>query len=210
MPLTSENRRTPSGAEYFSNGKDLHHDVTNMDEGQLEKYMRMAFLGQRDEEFLPYLFWRHAFASYYKRGYGDGREPNPPGTFFGDMHGFVSNIINRHPEMDESWYDHPVNGEYLENLLKVTNKIMQEALEHPNPDDNAKQLAFMAVQTAEGVAGSHYSDTPYKKMALVLDPAREVINDERYIDLFLEEDTFYLSGWWRHEDNIKQQGSEDL
>lgn len=195
MTLTQENQMTPAHAELFTNPVQLHHDVTVMDKNQLDRYVRLAFSGQEDLDFLPYAFWRNAYSMYH-RGSGDGRIPDSAGLFFGELHGFVYRIITRHTEVDKCWYDYPVHAEYLDNFKIVFTGIVQECLSNPEPDAKVSQFVSFSVEAAEGVARSYYSDTPYFEIAVFLDAAKQLVTEERYRTLFTDRDTASLSSWW--------------
>ncbi len=173
----------------------MHHDVTVMDIDQLGRYVRLAFTGKRDEEFLPLAFWIDAYSSHH-RGSGNGRTPDSAGLFFGELHGFVYKIVTKHPEMNESWYDYPVNADYLDNFRQIFTEIAQECLQKEDPDETTRQLASFLVETAEGVAGSYYGDTPYDQLAPFFDPAKQIVEDPHYQDLFTDEDIWALTPWW--------------
>ena len=57
MTLTKENMETDPKGE-IDDTIALLADINRMDDSQLEKYLRLAFTGVADKDFLPPSFWR--------------------------------------------------------------------------------------------------------------------------------------------------------
>lgn len=143
--LTPDNMRTRRRGKNIFDPEALHHDVTLMNETQLQRYMRLAFLGRSDEIFLPPTFWRDAFG-------GDHSAPK----FFGETAGFVGRVYYLYPqstdEAEQSWVGYPLHVEYRRNLRSALTQIFAEATWADHPTQEQKELAIGAVETVGYIA----------------------------------------------------------
>lgn len=87
MSLTPQNMESREGLHSHS----IFRDIARMDEEQLSKYVRMAFTGKRDVEFLPEPFWDYWFDMKKHGGPGmDGRTPPSPADFLSEVHNMIA------------------------------------------------------------------------------------------------------------------------
>lgn len=143
--ITPQNMWTLKIGKNVADIEALDHDVTLMNEGQLARYMRMAFLGRRDETFLPPTFWRDAFG-------GD----KSTGKFFGELAGSVGRICYLYPysadEDDQAWVGYPVHAEYRHNLRSALKNLLLQATWSFSPTKTQMELAVGVVETIEQIA----------------------------------------------------------
>src|SRR3989338_3007259 len=135
MTLTRDNMFTVQSGIHCDLGA-LIADICQMDESQLERYMRMAFTGTRDSKFLPEEFW-HGFSL------DPGRTQLEVGSYFGGQ--------IYHSILDASKSERPTIVDLNRGRTKfvgVLKRLMQESLDDTAPSDGRKTLASILVNVA--------------------------------------------------------------
>ena len=126
MSLTSENMRTDPKGEVISDGA-MYEDLTKMDQDQLGRYVRRAFLGETDLDFLPEPFWWNF--DTYSDGLNLHTAPDP-GTFFG---GFYHTLGRMEVRGETGWttdkgVEYTIDFGFYTRLEKVLKDIFDELL----------------------------------------------------------------------------------
>ncbi len=151
-----------------------------MDYSQLERYVRLAFEGRIDEDFLPRhsLFW-HAFSVY---GGGD-RGPPKPGDFFAGLYttipSMIDGIFTRH---DGTKIDADI--EYRTRLEKILEKILEECINYDgSPNKEQSMLAQGSIDAVSSIKfsdGAKYLENSEKRIYTL---AHKLKEDKRYASL---------------------------
>jgi hypothetical protein len=165
MPLTKENMKIdPTGNKW--DYAALMEDVNQMSSEQLDKYVRLAFLGEIDPEFLPphSYFWR-AFSVY---GGGD-RGPSTPGDFFAGIYTTIPSAHEgKYTRHDGTKID--VDPMYRSRFEQVLKGILEECLNYDGePTKRELMLAKYAVETVDHIRFSDGSDSPEEQFVKAIE-----------------------------------------
>lgn len=197
--LTPETMLTDPGYRYFRDKTTCSHDVSIMNREQLDKYMRMAFLEQEDETFLPAPFWNDAY--YGISGSGDGRLPDGATKFFAHMYEFVGNVHYWYGDSDvpaeRSWIGYPVHVEYRQNFYAVIMGIIDECEAVEAPSEEQIRLAMCVVDAMIWLAiGQGASPEDYTKPDITLfQRAAKLAQDPRYAEAWSKVERPTNLGW---------------
>ena len=134
MALTRDNMRTVSEGIRCDIGA-LVHDICEMDEPQLERYIRLALAGEIDPDFLPPEFW-HGYSSI------QSDRILSTGEYFGGQlfHRLIEESI-------PSRSDATLYQKGRERFARIFKKIMHECLSNGN-EPNREALARTLVDVA--------------------------------------------------------------
>lgn len=140
MALTLESMRTDKRGKALDFAA-FHEDVTHMDEGQLERYVKLAFRKERDTEFLPLPFWDYTF--------GQARGEYKPGEWFAGISITVPGAVaGTFTKNDGTKAD--IDQEYRSRFENVLGRIFDELL---SPDIQPTKEQLQMAQHAINAVG---------------------------------------------------------
>lgn len=137
MTLTMANMHSDVSGKTFNDTGTLSEDITRMDSSQLERYVRIAFTGHRDNQFLPAVFWNQTYEIHHG-------EPSP-GEFFAGIYTNVAySIAGKTKRADGSKVE--LNTAYRDTFARILLGIIDECLNYDGqPNKNEFNLAQNAV-----------------------------------------------------------------
>ena len=181
MALTRQNMRTdPTG------GRDditsLLSDIGQMDDPQLETYLRLAFTGQIDADFLPphSHFWR----GHSVNG-GDGLHggPLPVGAYFG---GQIYHLLYD-AAIGFSKLRAPTNIQTPLRFLNILERFLRECIDYKGtPDERQLIMAQSAIDTIGYIRFNERPDLGINypsEHRTIFTLAKEIQRDPRYRSL---------------------------
>ncbi len=148
MTLTAQNMESRDGLLSHS----IYRDIARMDEGQLDRYTRMAFTAKRDTELLPTPFWDYWFdMEKHGRSGDDGRTPPSPAVFLSGVHNMVGSISRKTFRIGEDGEGQP-DFSFRARFRNVLRGILKECSTlEGKPTDEQKQLASFAVEAVGAI-----------------------------------------------------------
>lgn len=145
MTLTPENLESRDGIL----GTPIYRDLGRMNEDQLETYVRKAFLGERDLDFLPPPFWDYYFrAGIHGENPYNEKAPGSPAGFFAGVHDTIGSDKRGTFSIGREGEEKPDFG-YRRRIRNVIKKLLSESLDvKGKPTQEQKRIASFAVETA--------------------------------------------------------------
>lgn len=169
MTLNPENMQTDPTGNIFCYSP-MEADITHMDGEQLDRYVRMAFMGKTDMKTLPYPFW----GTYYEAGFlggSDGHNPAGPNRLFGDIYSALGRMQREGKtsftaKSGDEVFEYPADFSYRERLEKVLMGILDKSQSvDGNPTPEQVRLGIFAAATIQNIALSDGPNSPNKQFA---------------------------------------------
>lgn len=154
MALSAEIMKTDPTGNTF-NGGAMRHDITHMDQLQLDKYVRAAFLGRPDPTFLPGPFWETYYDSS-SMGPSDGHAAPSPAHLFADTYAALGNMQRRGEvafkvRSGEKMVEYPADFEYRGRLRNSLGEILDESIAG-EPTKVHLRLGLFAYEAVDAIA----------------------------------------------------------
>ncbi|MBI2595544.1 hypothetical protein HYW46_02285 [Candidatus Daviesbacteria bacterium] len=172
MTLSPENMQTDPTGNVFCYAP-MEADITHMDKEQLDKYIRMTFMGRTDTKTLPYPFW----GTYYEAGFlggSDGHSPAGPNRLFGNIYSAVGRIQREGKtsftaQSRNEVFEYPADFGYRLRLEKVLTGILDESQNvDGNPTPEQVRLGIFAAATIQDIALSDGPNSPEQQFVGML------------------------------------------
>lgn len=170
MSLIAENIETKEGI--FSH--TIFRDIARMDKAQLSRYVRLAFTGEPDYQFLPRPFWDYWFDVQTHGRSLDGRTPPSPAEFFSSLHNLLGSVARGTFQVGFDGDPAPNFGfraRYREVIIDLLNEAVNLEGE---PDADQKKLASFAVEAVGSLRSKRdfMIDTLYRYREAEGDPEK--------------------------------------
>ncbi|MFA4820504.1 MAG: hypothetical protein WC613_06130 [Candidatus Aenigmatarchaeota archaeon] len=165
MPLTAENMKVDPNGKVWDTAT-LVEDINQMSIEQLARYVRLAFVGETDPEFLPprSYFWR-AFSIH---GSDDGTYSPTPGNFFAGIYMTVPDAYEgKFTRSDGSKIT--VYPEYRSRFERVLKDIFEECLKcEGKPKQRELMLTRYALEAIDRIRSSDGPNSPVQQFSEAL------------------------------------------
>ena len=172
MSLTPQNMESREGL--FSHS--MYRDIARMDAEQLDKYVRMAFTGKTDTNFLPEPFWNYWFDMEKHGGPGmDGRTPPSPAYFLSGMHNTIAGTKAGTFTVGDKGEEQP-NFEFRSTYRAVIRGLLDECSDITDkPTDEQKRLASYAVEAVRRLQPTESFNRNYQERVSTIRGSKEVV-----------------------------------
>ncbi len=143
----------------------IFRDIARMDEEQLSKYMRIAFIGKQDVKFLPEPFWDYWFDMGKHGGPGmDGRTPPSPAYFLSNVHNMIAGTKAGVFTVGNKGDEQP-NFAFRETYRAVLAGLLDECQTITGePTDEQKRLASYTVEAVGKIQTSEEFGRYFEEM----------------------------------------------
>ena len=161
--LTPQNMRTNPSLDIWDSAA-LSEDITHMGDSQLERYVRKAFEGQQDLQFLPAPFWEYTFSHYE-----DERAYPTPGKFFAGLYTTLpSAIAGTFTKHDGQRLD--FDPEYRRRFENVLLRLLEECVAvEGNPTETQLRTAQYVIDAVGDIRFSDGPNSPARQFGRLLD-----------------------------------------
>lgn len=154
MTLTPEIMKTDPRGNSF-NGGAMRHDITHMDQPQLDRYVRATFLGRSDPAFLPGPFWETHYNSS-SLGPSDGHAAPSPAHLFADTYVALGSMQRRGEvafkvRNGQETIEYPADFEYRGRLRNSLGGILDESISG-EPTKVHLRLGLFAYEAVDAIA----------------------------------------------------------